>query len=498
MAVKHASAGLNVLVILADQHQARCLGAAGHAQARTPNLDRLAAEGALCTGAYAQSPICTPSRVSLLSGQYPHNHGYFWVNGPTPQRLGSFLSHFRSAGYRTAAIGKLHVPNEPVDWLSDHVDLHAECYEYGPFGAKSPYFAYLKRLGLRDREDSFELPELPSGVPGLQPDEARPSNLPLEHAVESWIAREAIGFMRGGDAPFCMEVSFPRPHACYTPDRRFWEAFEHDLALPASFGQGCAHRPPHFQEMWQKYREYEGLLEPRGHEAAARRIWRGYLASLMQVDHCVGMLLDYLARSGLAENTVVVYTSDHGAYSGEQGMLEKIPGVCSDLVCRVPMIWRAPGVTRASSRVGSLIELVDVAPTLCGLCGVDSMAEVDGVDVTGVLAGGSDGAVAGRPALTEGPLARSVRFGRYRLVHYPAGMFASPQGELYDLEADPDETRNLYFDAAFAGVVAEGTRLLLDRLLSTTRVSTLWPSQSGPALREPGRARDWPVNLNYL
>lgn len=113
---------MNVLLLIADQHLATCVGAEGHPQAITPNLDRLASEGVRFRHAYTANPICTPARVSMLSAQYCHNHGYYGLSGPAPDRLPSYLSHFREHGYRTAAIGVVHTPNVPRNWLEHHVD----------------------------------------------------------------------------------------------------------------------------------------------------------------------------------------------------------------------------------------------------------------------------------------------------------------------------------------------------------------------------------------
>lgn len=118
----------NVLFIVADQHQAACAHYEGHPQAITPNLDRLAARAVRFTHAYTQNPICTPSRMSMLSGQYPHNHGYYGLGGPPLQKqLPSFLLHYQRAGYRTAAIGKIHTPE---NWLEPHCHVFNEYKEY--------------------------------------------------------------------------------------------------------------------------------------------------------------------------------------------------------------------------------------------------------------------------------------------------------------------------------------------------------------------------------
>jgi len=225
----------NVLHIISDQHLARCMGAEGHPQAITPNMDRLAAQGVRFTRAYTQNPICTPSRVSIFSGQYCHNHGYYGLNGPAPENLPGFVRHFRQQDYGTAGIGKLHTSDDPQDWLLEQCDLYAECYDYCSSPATSldsAYFAYLNKLGLRDKEDSISLPEFDHA--GGQEQEGRPSLLPYEHSVEGWCVQEAIKFMAGcDDQPFCMQVSMPKPHQCYTPSQKFWDMYPDDLDYPA-------------------------------------------------------------------------------------------------------------------------------------------------------------------------------------------------------------------------------------------------------------------------
>lgn len=503
----------NVLEIISDQHQARCMGHEGHRQALTPRLDGLAAGGTRCTGAYTQSPICTPSRVSVLSGQYCHNHGYFGLSGPTPERLDSFLAHFRRRGYRTAAIGKLHLPDDPVDWLvdTDAVDLWAECYGrarraearevYG--GRDSVYHDELEALGLKDREDSGRLPEYPDSQNAFL---ARPSTIPFDHCVERWCVEKATAFMdASGDTPWCMQVSFPRPHQYYTPDRRFWDLFDENLELPATFDAAPDHRGPHFRDAATWMAKLGQWPDPVvDWRAGARRIWRGYLACIAQVDHCVGLLLDHLEATGQADRTIVVYHADHGAYSTCFGLPEKAPGICSELVCRTPMLWRVPGVTPDGAVVDALVENIDLAPTFCALCDLPPMDAVDGHDITGLLRG--HGAPVRDQAVTEHPWSRSLRFGPWRYVHYPRGMFDQPWdfGELYHIEDDPDETTNLYDDPDHAPVVAEAHRRLLDFALTTGRFRTALsldrPAGSDGRKIIPRRADGRPElrELNYL
>jgi arylsulfatase len=480
----------NVLFVISDQHLATCSGHEGHPQAITPNMDRLAREGVSFRHAYTQNPICTPSRVSLLSGQYCHNHGYFGLSGPHPGNLPSFLSHFRQHGYRTAGIGKLHTPNDPSDWLLDHVDDYAE--SYGPGRGvefkQSAYFKYLDELGLRSKEDSIALQEFP----GVQQDEARPSFLPYEHSVESWCVRRAIAFMedsRAVDKPFCMEVSLPRPHQCYTPDQRFWDMYPEDLELPPTIDQDPSGRPPHFRQMVEKARTWEGLIEPKGFEQVRRRVWRGYLGCITQVDHALGELLDYLDRTGQAADTIVIYGSDHGAYSGTFGVPEKAPGICSEAVCRVPFLWRVPGVTASGHVSRALVENIDLVPTITELCDLPAMDTAEGVNLTGLLQGGEEPVKS--VAVTEHAWSKSIRWGDWRMVHYQPEMFGSEDwGELYRISEDPDETRNLYRDPEFQNVVHEGRRLLLEWLIRTTRVKTVLPP---PRTKGPGSVPLYPT-----
>ena len=464
---------MNVLHIISDQHQAACMGCEGHGQALTPNLDRLAGEGMRFANAYAQNPICTPSRMSIYTGQYCHNHGFFGLSGERPQGMQSFLGHFKQHGYKTAVIGKTHVPNEPRDWLLDHVDLWASCTS-GPTASSSPspYRRYLQALGLAHDDDNLKItgyPPHPTGLPQNQL-RARPTKLPLEHNVESWCVQQATDFIdQRGDQPFCVQVSLPKPHAAYTPHRRFWDMYDDDLELSPTFYQDPKGRPPHFRQMHEMFRGvWDSADEVLSYEEAARNIWRGYLGCVSQVDYSVGLLLEYLQENGLAEDTLVVYNADHGAYSTCFGIQEKAPGICSEMVCRVPTIWRVPGTTVAGGVCDELVENIDMTPTIMALCGVPAMADMDGVDLSGLLRG--EGGPVKDMAVTEHRHSKALRWGPWRYVHYQPGDFGGNYGELYQLEDDPFEANNLFDDPAHRDIVVEGERRLLEWLVGTRHV----------------------------
>ncbi len=468
----------NVLMVLADQHNASWLGCAGHPQVLTPHLDAFADTGVRFTQAYTQNTICTPSRVSVLSGQYCHNHGYYGLSGPASFGLGNFMRHFRQHGYRTAAYGKLHLPESPRNWLADDLDEFGDTYETadGVFG-RSAYLGELECLGLRELEDSWHNHSGVYGPQTIQMD-AMVSRLPYEHTQEVWCARRAMQFMdQSLDQPFCVQVALQRPHHPLLPQPCYWDQYPDDLELPPTHDQPPTHRPPHFQAAWEAHHKgrWEYAVEGEPLEQGFRRHWRGTLACVSQMDDVFGMLLSYLDEHGLSDNTIVIYSSDHGAYHGVHGVREKAPGICSDAVCHIPLLWRVPGVSAAGTTHAALVEAVDFAPTLAALCGLPEMECVDGLDV-GPLLRGETTAVR-EVAVTENPWSKSLRWERWRFVHYQREMFdGQDQGELYDLEADPDETHNLYHDSEAQGVVSECRRRLLEWLIATTRVRTVHPT----------------------
>jgi arylsulfatase len=467
----------NILFILADQHNAKVLGHKGHPDVQTPNLDRMAAQGVRFDNAIAQNPICTPSRVSWLSGQYGHNHGYYGLSGPMPEGLPSVLGHFRKEGYRTAAIGKIHCPE---NWVERDSDLFHETAGCSVGGVSAEYAAHLEERGLTELEDHAALPEF--GDRGQQSVDGRPSNLSYEDGQEGWSVRKAMAFMgqcAREDVPFFAHVSLPKPHQCYTPAKEFWDLYDASkLTLPPNADYEMKDKAPHLRRMAGGWRTRAWqLFEPKTFEAGRLRKLHGYLGCVSHVDHAVGELLDWLDSNNLGDNTIVVYSSDHGDYACEHGIMEKAPGICSDAITRIPMIWRWPVRFKAGHVAEELVETVDLANTLCALTGLDSMETADGKDLSHLLQGGT-GDVR-RIGVTECAWSKSVRQGNHRLVCYPTEMFADEYpdgfGELYDLERDPWEMHNLFFAPEHAGRVAQMQRELLNWLVTTARPATIYP-----------------------
>jgi choline-sulfatase/uncharacterized sulfatase len=467
----------NVLFILSDQHNAKVLGHQGHPDVKTPNLDRLASQGVRFDRAVTQNPICTPSRMCWLSGQYCHNHGYYALSGPNPGGLPTVLGHFRRFGYATGAIGKIHCPEY---WVEDDCDLFHETCGCSIDGRSPAYAAYLAERNLTGLEDHGAMQEF--GKRGGQTCEGRPSKVSYEDGQEGWIVRQAIPFMRECDEqekPFFLHVSLPKPHQCYTPAQEFWDLYdESKLHLPPNADYEMVGKAPNLRRAAQGWRNRQWqLFEPKTFEAGRLRKLHGYLGNISHVDHAVGELLAFLDESGLADDTIVVYSSDHGDYATEHGIMEKAPGISSDAITRIPYIWRWPKHFPAGQVAKELVETVDMAPTLCALTGVDALETADGKDISHLLHGES-GEVR-RIGVTEFVWSKSVRKGDWRLVYYPPEMFPEDHpggfGELYNVADDPWEMTNLYFEPEHAAKVRELERDLTDWLVTTTRPATVHP-----------------------
>ena len=470
----------NVVFILSDQHNAKCLGHKEHPDVKTPNLDRLAEQGVRFDNAIAQNPICTPSRMCYLSGQYCHNHGYYGLCGPNPNGLPTVIGHFRRHGYTTAAIGKIHCPEY---WVEDDCDVFHETAHSSIRGRSKAYAAYLEERGLTGLEDHARFNEF--GERGRQKFDGRPSAVAYRDGQEGWIATTSIEFMRSATKqgrPFFLHVSLPKPHQCYTPAREFWDLYdENALTLPPNADHEDPYAAPNLVATRDSQRRgHDWLFEPRTYAAGRLRKLHGYFGSISHVDHAVGELVDWIDANGIADDTIVVYATDHGDYALEHGLLEKAPGIGHDAITRIPFIWRWPSRFKAGHTCEELVETVDVSATLAQLCGLPPLETSDGQDIAHLLRG-RPGSVRDI-AVTEFPWSKSVRKGDWRLVWYPKAMFADTYpdgfGQLYNLADDPWEMHNLYFDPAFADKVRELKDDLTDWLMTTTRpVTTLGPSQ---------------------
>jgi arylsulfatase A-like enzyme len=416
----------NVVFVFGDQWRQQATGYAGDPNVKTPNLDALARESVNFTHALSGCPVCSPYRASMLTGQRPLTHGVFVNDVYLQPRATSIAQAFSSAGYDTAYIGK---------W---HVDGHGRSNYIPP--ERRPGFDYWKVL-----ECTHDYNHSPYYA-GTS-DEKRFWNgydaIAQTRDVETYIRNHAE------DKPFLLMLSWGPPHAPYeTAPEEFRKLYHADTI--------------------------ELLPNVPDEIAAQAREWlAGYYAHCSALDSCVGDLLSTIQECGIEDDTLFVFTSDHGDMLGSQGETKKQRPW--DESIRVPFLLKYPGLSGWRPReTDALIDAPDIMPTLLGLCGIPISDRVEGIDFSGHIAGGddpSDGAALimcpqafGQWTITHhgGKEYRGLRTKRYTYVRDLQGPWL-----LYDNEVDPYQMRNLVHTAERAGVRDELDALLQKKLQET-------------------------------
>ena len=441
----------NILFLFSDQFNARCLSCVDHPDVKTPNLDRLAMSGIRFDNAYAQSPICTPSRMSFLSGLYPSTHGYHGLYGNEPQqKLTSMFEYFSDHDYRTGALGKLHTPRY---WIERHCQfVYDEFIEYPK---------YLEGAGLYEQNDNRRFTGWKDG---------QASNIPLEHSCEVALAQQTIRFLRNqgepadrgaSDKPWFAWVSFSRPHSPLTPSEPFASMYPPDsLTLPPSAAPNIIKSQPH------RIREV-----PRTHQAPeegdVETMLAAYLGLVSQVDYGIGLILDELEKQGILEETVIVFTSDHGDYAGEHGLWSKMGGISSRAITRIPMIIRYPEhIQPAVSE--NMVEAIDLFPTLCELSQIPIPDHVQGKSFMPMFEDSTHNLR--DTAFTENVYRKAIASSEWR---YIANTGEQPD-ELYNMVDDPWEINNLIDQPDYQDVVHTLLRKLLKRTAEANRPVTMF------------------------
>jgi len=426
----------NMLFIMSDEHNKRVLGAAGHPMIRTPNLDRLAASGVRFTDAYCNSPICVPSRASFQTGRYV-NQIRFWDNAIAYDgSIPSWAHRLKAAGHRVDSIGKLHYRNTEDDngFTKEHMPLHVVDGVGDPIGM------------LRDppppRQAALRLAN--DAGPGDSTYQGYDDR--ITEAAEAWLAARAAA---PDDKPWCLFVSLVCPHFPLISRPEWYNLYpENDMPWPGMFDP--AERPHHpFIDAMRKCQIYEqGFDDPQ----KVRKAIAAYFGMVSFVDHNVGRLIQALAANNLSGDTRIVYTSDHGDNLGTRGLWGK--SNMYEESAGVPMIMSGPEVP-AGVVCTQPVSLVDAFPTIVDCVGLKQNpadADLPGAPLLDVIAGKT----APRTVMSEYHAAGSatgafmIRHGSFKYVHY-VGM--PPQ--LFDLAADPYETRDLGQDPGYTGLVAD-------------------------------------------
>jgi choline-sulfatase len=463
----------NVLWVTTDQQRYDALGCYGAGHAETPAIDDLAERGTRFERAYCQSPVCTPSRASFLTGRYPRTCGVRQNGQPIPDEEVLVTRLLAAAGYDCGLAGKLHL--SPADRASLESKAGSEPYRRPEDGyvefhwshsPSDPTPANQYRQWLRRRDVAYDPEPVGEGYVREGP--------PAEHHQTTWCAERAIDFLtaRAGDTdPWLFSLNLFDPHPAFEAPREYLDRYRDRLDdLPApNYEPGELDAKPVFQR--EKHRganNRPGTCVFAEMDAEDHLLVRAaYWAMCDLIDDQVARVLAALEETGQREDTLVIYTADHGEMLGDHGIYYKGPYFYEPAV-RVPLIVDGPGV--AARTESGLVELLDLAPTLCAAAGIEPHPGMQGQSLWPALAGSDRSAT--RDSVycefynastqhTDPPAyATMLRTDRYKLVR----VHGREEGELYDLETDPDETENLWEDPDRESVRSDLTARLADRM----------------------------------
>ena len=491
----------NILLITSDQQRADCNGFENK-NIKTPHIDRIAREGTRFSACITPNLVCQPSRASILTGMLPLTHGV-WDNGVDLEpRVGEagFAGTLAKAGYQTGFIGKAHfstkVTFEPTgtpecnksqakygaDWFGPYMGFqHCELNVLGHLHRTRPleqppvghYERWLSSRGIDGEGIKLWAAETRAGTGAAQ---TWYSALPAAWHSSTWIADRAIKWIGdaaaknggdGGDKPFCAWVSFPDPHHAFDCPEPWSLMYDpKDMVLPKNRTRDLERRPwwhkasleskPQLTDpVMLKFRA-EGSRVPDQTDAQLAEMTANYYGMISQVDHNVGRLMSALESAGVLDNTLVIYTTDHGELLGNHGLYLKGPTPYEDLL-RVTMVARGPGVAKRQLVVEP-VSTLDLAATFYETAGVTKPAELQSRSLVKLLRGGAQTRDVAYSEWHVHPSRcgvalklRTVRTKKYKCTFE----LESGAGELYDLANDPGEMNNLFDDAGYAHVRKE-------------------------------------------
>jgi arylsulfatase A-like enzyme len=471
----------NILLITSDQQRKDALGIYNPGHVGTKNLDALAADGVTFDRAYITSPTCTPSRASILTGQYPSRHGAYVIGtrlDPQSLKVTDFLG---GNGYETYAVGKMHFQQVSTEGSFEGPPRK---YDEGFWrNFDGPYYGFQHTQLLNQHSSEQQACRMAYGVwlkeHGVtEEDIARffdnrrqcTWDLPRELHSSVFVSEKSVEFIQThadqrSDQPFFMWTSFPDPHAPHVVQQSYDTIYNPDEMALKPYREG---------ELDSKPAVYKTVFENggRGHpniksaKEESQSYWRKKIAihhgMMTLMDEEIGKIIQKLKQCGMYENTIIIFTSDHGDYLGNHGFWSK--GFASyEEVFNVSCIVKNVGQKNSGARTNALFSLVDIAPTVLCAAGVKIPSDMQGVNQQSVLYG--EETTARNHALIENREDQQGNFyqkifvtDQYKIVYY----HGQTDGELYDLHKDPDQYVNLWDDAAHSPI-KQG---LLDRMLN--------------------------------
>jgi len=450
----------NVLFIISDDLTATALSCYGNTVCSTPNIDRLAARGTRFTRAFCNGTYCGPSRASFLSGYYPHATGVLGYTSPRPAigDRATWPQHFRNAGYYSARVSKIYHMGVPGG-----IETGGDGRDHDGGNGADDAASWTERFNSPGPEwKAAGKGETLEGNPdGSKPVVGGNTFVVVEadgddlvHSDGRTAARAVELIQRHASGPFFLAVGFVRPHVPFVAPANYFRPFLPYDALPL---------PPRIEGDWDDIPRpginYKTSVNMRMDVRRQKKAVGGYYASVAYMDAQVGKVLDALEQSGQVDNTIVIFTSDHGYHLGEHDFWAKVS--LRDESAMVPLIIHVPG--RQPAVCGSLVELIDLYPTTASLCGLEVPARLQGKDISRML---DDPAHRVRDAaFCVAPTRKGflLREDRWAYLQYEED--ASGGIELFDMDADPHQYTNLAERSGHSGVVAR----FRDRMTQTLR-----------------------------
>ncbi|MFK5921647.1 MAG: sulfatase [Verrucomicrobiota bacterium] len=449
----------NILVILTDDHRWDALGFLGHPFLKTPNLDRIAKEGIHFSNAFVTTSLCSPSRASIFTGRYAHNHRVVDNYNPLPKGLIYFPQYLQKAGYETAFIGKWHMGGEVDDpqpgfdhWIS--------------FKGQGVYFDDPEQAKVKGRY-------VPQAVnDGYNVDGKR---RPQKKYITDELTRFALDWLKerppGEDnPPWLLYLSHKAVHADFIPANRHAFQYEkQEWTAPQSWFDN----PSAFRDvpMWvqNQRNSRHGVQFAYYGDLDLATYYRRYCETLLAVDETTGTLMDTLRQRGELDDTVILYLGDNGFLFGEHGLIDKRCAYEDSI--RIPMLMRAPMFSKGGRTIEQVVANIDIAPTLLDVAGIKTPEQMDGRSFLPL--------VKGEPSewrdyllyeyywernYPQTPTMHALRGDRFKYVRYH-GIW--DVDELYDLIADPKESTNLINDPEYADTVKQLNHRLFEILEET-------------------------------
>jgi arylsulfatase A-like enzyme len=471
LTARRANQKPNILLLFSDQHQADCMGFQNHPDVITPNLDRLAKSGTVFNRAYCQDGVCVPSRMSLMTGLYPRTLGI--LHNPDQSTVMdeviSLASVLKSNGYYTAAFGKRH--------LKGAADLGWD-YHRGHSKDESPGNSYWEWIEQQGHLDAFEH-DWAAEFGGRYPTAdlgTRLSKLPEDMTMEAFTAQETIKLIRrqkNSDKPFFCWSSFYRPHQPYNAQKRFLDMYDYSkwgqgtvcgdaIWKPPTLHQSPDSLPPALKD-WHEGKNKVWRLDKAANDEQLFRFYiASYYALVTEIDSHIGAIMKALEEEGLLENTIVVYTSDHGDFVGRHGMVEKCAighNVFEDTL-KVPLIISCPAQLKKGQVIDELVQMFDLYPTLLELAEIETPSTKHEIAATSLAAAVRGGTSSKRPyIISENWSQATVITENHKLgmwldpTEYAKQWDFRPFGDmLFDRKEDPDEIHNLIGDPKYAAV----------------------------------------------